>query len=453
MKYPGRESVVLEFKEKIPTKNQIIKTSIGFCNRFGGRLIVGVKDNGEIIGVDESQLNELIDSLHESIFKSCTPTILPSIYVQRLDEKALLVVEVSPGMNKPYFLSTDGLMEGTYIRLGSLVVKAPIQLIEELKWQSRGFSADEMPVYHATQDDINDQLFFDFLKKRRLSFSNVEQQQLLRHYKLIIKEHNRAYPTTAAILLFGKESQRYFTEAFIICTHFKGTAGREVIATKDCMGNLFQQLEQGIDFVLSRLNKSFLIKQKRREERYEIPEVAIREMVINAVVHRDYHMPGPIKIAIYDNRIEIFSPGNFPGPLQVEHLEMGITYIRNTIICKILREAGYIEKLGSGFLTLFESYRQYDLPKPVVLENTGFIKCILPRPTQTMVTAKEDTKEQILRLFYLSDAITVRDIMKQFSVSRQTAARLLKPLIQEGFIVRRGKGPASHYILGTLGVS
>ena len=138
MKYPGKKSVVLEFKEKIPAKNQIIKTVIGFCNRFGGRLIVGVKDNGEIIGVAEAQLHALIDSLHESIFKSCTPTILPSIYVQRLDEKALLIIEVSPGMNKPYFLSTEGVLEGTYIRLGSLVVKAPIQLIEELKWQSRG---------------------------------------------------------------------------------------------------------------------------------------------------------------------------------------------------------------------------------------------------------------------------------------------------------------------------
>lgn len=447
MKYPHPESVMLEFKEKIPTKNQIVKTVLGFCNRFGGRLIIGVKDNRDIVGLPETQVEELIDSLHESIFKSCSPTILPTIYLQRFDDDIVLVIEVSAGVNKPYFLNSEGQNKGTYIRLGSVTVNATAEIIEELKWQAKGFFADETPVYNATPAELSEKRFFDFLQARKLSYRIEEQQKLIKHYKLTIDEHGRTYPTVAGMLLFGVDPQRYFTESFIICTHFKGVAGREAIATRDCTGNLFQQAEDSIAFILSRLNREFKIKSRKREERFEIPEIAIREVVINAIVHRDYYIAGPIKIAIYDDRLEIFSPGNFPGPLQVDQLEMGITYIRNPVIGKIFREAGYIEKLGSGFLTLFRSYRQYQLPKPTVIESTGFVKCILPRPTQkTGSVTVEDHIQKILSLFYISNEITAQDVVKLLHVSRQTASRILANLVKENILMRQGKGPSSYYV-------
>lgn len=447
MKYPGQESITLEFKESIPKKNQIVNTVLGFCNRFGGRLIIGVNDSGDIIGVPEEGIDAQIEALHESIFKSCTPSILPTVYSQRFDDKIVLIVEVSTGMNKPYFLTREGMMNGTYIRLGSLTVKAPPEIVEELKWQARGVSVDEIPVYNATLADIDEQTFFNFLSTRQREYQVSDQTSLLKHYKIIIDEHGRFYPTIAGTLLFGREPQRYFPEAFIICTHFKGRSGRDVLATQDCTGTLFQQVDACINFILSRLHRTFIIKAAKREEAYEIPPVAIREMVINAIVHRNYGLHGAVKIAIYDDRIEIFSPGNFPGPLHSDQLEMGITYIRNSVICKIFRESGYIEKLGSGFLTLFTSYREYHLPEPIVIENTGFVKCILPRaPAEPQPVLLGDRENQVTRLLYLSPQLTAQDIVKHLGVSRQTAVRILNGLVKEGVLTRQGKGPGTIYI-------
>jgi len=115
---------------------------------------------------------------------------------------------------------------------------------------------------------------------------------------------------------------------------------------------------------------------------------------MNAIVHRDYSIPAPTKIAIYNDRMEVFSPENFPGPIDLDDLEKGLTFIRNPIICRIFREAGYIEKLGSGFRMLFESYRNYNLLRPSVIEGNGFIKCILPRPTlhQIQLPSSEESE-------------------------------------------------------------
>jgi ATP-dependent DNA helicase RecG len=311
-----------------------------------------------------------------------------------------------------------------------------------------------MPVYSATESALDEKQFTNFLRVRKLSYHIDEQKKLFQHYKLILNEHGRTYPTVAGLLLFGSEPQRYFSEAFIICTHFKGTAGRNVIATRDCTGDLFQQADESIAFILSRINREFNIKKLKREERYEIPQMAIREVVINAIIHRDYNLTGPIKIAIYDDRVEIFSPGNFPGPLQTDQLEMGITYIRNPVICKIFREAGYVEKLGSGFLTLFNTYREYHLPQPIVIESPGFIKCILPRPSAnaSVVAVEADIDhrtQKILNLFHQTDEITSQDVMKVLAISRQTAARVLSELVINKVIRRKGKGRGTSYIKST----
>lgn len=121
----------------------------------------------------------------------------------------------------------------------------------------------------------------------------------------------------------------------------------------------------------------------------------------NALVHRNYQIPAPCKIAIYADRVEVFSPGNFPGPIQTNNLELGITYIRNPVLCHIFREAGYIEKLGSGFITLFSEYRRAQLPTPSVIEGNGFVKCILPRPInneELPAEVREDSTQLLMNL-------------------------------------------------------
>lgn len=447
MQYPEKESAILEFKQELPNKQQIIKTIVAFCNLFGGKLIIGIDDNRNIIGVPEQDIDALILSLEQSIYQSCTPAILPSIYTQRSLDKLLLIIEVSQGMSKPYFVRSQGLNEGTFIRIGASTMLANASMIQTLAWQSKGFASDEIPVHYAPESSLNQKKIKQFLQQKKIPSSMNNIEKILLSYHLMMEEHNQRYMSIGGILLFAQEPQRFFPEAFIICSHFRGISGREVIATRDCTGTLTEQLEHALAFIFERLNKQFTIKNTKREERLEIPEIALREIVINAIAHRDYHLPGPIKIAIYNDRVEVFSPGNFPGPLNSEALDSGITYIRNHVICRILRELGYIEKLGSGFITVFKSYQEYHLATPHIIEGTGFIKCILPRVGAAITENNTSDEERILSLFYKTESININMVMQMFNISRQTAARRLKKLISDDKLQRTGQGPSVKYKL------
>jgi ATP-dependent DNA helicase RecG len=445
MKYPEKESSVLEFKQKLPAKQQIIKTIIGFCNQFGGRLVVGVSDDGTITGLPEESVDETMEALHKSLYESCTPTVLPLIYTQRIQDKIILLIEVSSGMNKPYFITSLGLNEGCYVRAGLQTVKATPSMIQELQWQARGKELDKMPVYSAIDNDLDIASFMIFLRNRGIE--TPEWREMALHYDVLVEEHKRTFPSIAGILLFGKNPQRALSEAFIICTQFKGVQGREAIASVDCTGTLFEQYQKGLLFLTSRLYRSFAIRGAGpRQEQLEIPEEALREVLLNALVHRDYHVRGPTKIAIFDDRVEVFSPGNFPGPLKPHQLEMGLTYVRNAVIGRVFREAKLTEKLGTGLRTLFASYRERGLDLPHVLEGNGFVKCILPRPDHHKASYKvSNSSDQLQRLLQISDEITVADVMKELTTSKATATRLLKQLVDEGVLIRIGKGPSTRY--------
>lgn len=444
MKYPAIESSKLEFKKSIPENDQIVKTIIGFCNQKGGKIIIGVDSDRNIIGIPNDDVQKLMEYLNKCIFESSCPPIIPLIYVQRIGDKTLLIIEVSSGMNKPYYRKSEGLDKGTYVRLGRSTLRATSDLIEELKWQSRGRFFDEMPVYHSSKDDLNEKKIYDFLNSRKTTKIINISNEILKSYQLIIEEHSSIYCTVGGMLLFGKNTQKFFPEAMIICTHFAGTSGREAISSLDCTGTLFEQFNTAYNFIINKLESSFTIKGPKREEKLEIPPEAVREILLNAIVHRNYHINAPTKIAIYDDRIEFFSPGTFPGPIDVQNLKMGLTYIRNNVICKIFREAGYIEKLGSGFFILFSSYEKEKLNLPEIIEGENFIKCILPRKTKLKVL-NVDEDQKILNLFEITDEISVSDVMKLLHLSRATAGRRLAKLSKNGKLIQVGEGKATRY--------
>ena len=448
MKYPESESSTVECKKTLPKNDQIIKTIVGFCNRNGGKLVIGVEDAGNIVGIDEDRAQEWMEYLDKMIYESSSPPIIPLVYLQRIGEKTVLIIEVSSGINKPYYLKSEGLEKGTYIRLGRSTLRADADMIEELKWLSRGQAFDVMPVYHAKEEEINVHLVQEFLKEKRgIKKPSVTKEHLV-SYHLLAEEHAKRYPTVAGLLLFGNKPQHHFSEAFIICSHFSGISGREAIATIDCMGTLFQQFETAFDFIVSRLNRSFVIEKKKRKEELEIPPVAIRELLINALVHRNYHIKAPIKIALYENRLEIFSPGTFPGPITPQNILMGLTSIRNGAVCKVFREAGYIEKLGSGFLTVFCAYEERGLKEPQVIEGENFVKCILPRGPEAIVHHKgteDGQRKKILALFDVSETITMSDIVAALGLPRATAGRRLAEFTQQGVLQKVGRGKGSYY--------
>jgi len=461
MKFGESESSTLELKRDLPKNEQIIKTIIGFCNQHGGRLIIGVDNNGTVVGIDENTIEDIREYLDKSIYESTAPSIIPSIYTQRIGDKLILIIEVSSGMNKPYYLRSQGLEKGVYIRLGRTTLRAHADMIEELRWQSHGRNFDKMAVNNSTEKDLNKKSVTEFLKNRlRKKTSKITVEEALLAYHLISIEHSQRYPTTAGILLFGKQPQHFFEHSFIMCSHFKGIEGREIIASKDCTGTLLDQYYAAFDFIVNRLTVSFTITGKMREETLEIPEVALREMLVNAIVHRNYHISSPIKIAIYANRIEIYSPGTFSGPITQYGLLSGSTFWRNTAICKIFRELGLIELMGSGFLELFRSYKERKLDTPQIIEGENYIKCILPRPSvhySLKIHAKkkstknspiiEDEYQNILDLFKQTTELSMSDITRILKIPRTTAVRRINNMIEKKLLIKIGHKRGTRYHL------
>lgn len=447
MLFSEKESSTLEFKQDLPKNNQIVKTIIGFANQFGGKLMIGISDTGSVVGISPDTADELTDSLFKLIYDTSVPPILPSIYSLRFEDKLVLVIEVSQGMNKPYFVKSEGLAAGTYIRLGSMTIKATADIINELQQQSRGISYDVLPVYNASLNDLDYQHFEGFLKSRRSgSYKGDVTNELLKSYHLIVEEHTRSYPTVAGILLFGKQPQKFLPQAFTICTQFSGYIGREgIIAGKDCEGTLFQQFESAFAWLWDILNKSSTIKGLKRKDTLEIPEEAIREVLLNSLLHRNWRIQGPNRISVYPSRVEFFSPGVFPGPLRIGQLELGMTHSRNHSITKIFREAGYIESLGSGFPTIFNTYRKAGLERPQVMEGVEFVKCVLPR-TKLKETGNL-LYNSIMSLFAAKDAITKKEVMEATNLSSASATRLLTELTKEKKLHRHGLGPKTFYTL------
>lgn len=448
LRFQETESSTLELKGSIPKSEQIIKTMIAFCNYHGGKLIIGVEDDLTVTGLSDKQLEECLEWVEKAVYEASFPPIIPSVSLQKIDDKTLLIIEVSSGMNKPYYRRSEGIEKGTYIRLGRNTVRASPETIEELRWQSIGVHFETLPIHKATLEDLERKKITKFLEQRKNGADNTFSIETLKTYGLVLSEHAHTYPTTAGMLIFGKAPQNFFPEAMCICTHFQGTEGRDVIATIDCEGDLFVQFNTAYDFILSRMTKSFKIDELQREEKLEIPKKAVREALLNAFVHRNYHISSPIKIGIWADRIEIFSPGSFPGPIDVNNLRAGRSYIRNPHICKIFREAGYIEKLGSGFIVMLDSYRTYQLSPPQVIDGGDFVKCVLPRPTQFFgFAAAEDLQSKIISLFHSQSELSTKEIIQALGVPRTTLHRALSDLLDAGVIKRTGRTHTTRYSL------
>ncbi len=443
MRYPENESSTVEWKREYPRNDQILKTIIGFCNQDGGKLIIGVSNDGTVVGVPPAEVQKALEFLEKMVFDGSHPPIIPRVSSQRFGGKYLLIIEVSAGMSKPYYRKADGVDKGTYVRLGRSTLLATASMIEELRWQSVGLQFETLPCYKARKEDLDMGKIEHFLSHRKNHGAAPASDPMLRAYRLILMEHSIVYPTNVGLLLFGKEPQHFFSEAMIICTQFHGVSGREVMGSLDCEGGLFEQFQQAYSFVVKRLSKAFTIDGPQRKETLEIPEVAIREALLNAIVHRNYHIQAPTKVSIYEDRIEIFSPGGFPGPLDPANLRAGITHMRNPALCKVFREAGYVEKLGSGLIAIFEAYEARELETPQVLEGVNHVKCILPR---TMKKKKRGRKQSVLeQLFALSSEISLIDVQKILGVSRATATRRMNELIEAGSVERIGKTKAIRF--------
>ena len=364
------ESRRLEFKETFPKGAQVARTAVAFANGAGGKIVFGIKDKPrKIIGIKEDRLFALEERITGCIFDLCAPSIVPEIYIQSIGGRSLLVVEIFPGSQKPYYLKKSGQRNGTYIRVGSTNRKASLETIEDLQRQRRKVSFDSLPLYDLQLKKVN---LNNFKKRYREHTGKSIGMTQLENMGLLQRERDQEYPTHAALLLSDSTAcKRLFPFAKIECARFKGVLKRVFLDQLTIQGPIHTTVKPCMDFIKKNIALGATIGEIYREDRWEYPLEAIREALVNAIIHRDYAILGSdIKVAIYDDMLEITSPGPLPDSMPIEDLGTGRSEIRNRTLAPIFKNLKLIEAWGSGIRKMRDELADY--PEiGLVLQETG----------------------------------------------------------------------------------
>lgn len=438
--YPERESKSIEFKSSISNFYSIIKTCVAFANGVGGKIIIGVEDKTrKIIGIDDKQRDRIYDEFPNSLYDSTSPSLIAEIYEKRFNDVSVLIIEIPYSIKKPVFIKSEGIPQGIYLRAGSNSRRASAEYVEELMRESKRVSYDEEEV-HADHEILANNLL-------KNAFKRIDTDRLLTE-RIIVRSSINAgkyYPTVAGVLAFCHTPDLYIPEAVVRCTRFHGIKGREIIQSEEIRGHLEKQIEDSFQLIKSWLTREYRLLGVKLKGKIIVPEEALREAIVNALIHRKYWIPGAVKIALYDDRLEIFNPGNFPGLFDLNHLGDGTTYLRNPILARIARRIGIVEKLGTGIRLILESCHKAQIKKPEFIEGADSVKVVFSFLPELDIFASEE--EKIMVLFKARDEVKLSDVEKYLDVSRNTATRKLNQLIKAGKILRKGKGPAVEYIL------
>jgi predicted HTH transcriptional regulator len=310
---------------------------VAFANTSGGRLFIGIEDgSGEILGVD-SPLDEE-ERLCNLIADNIEPRLVPNVELISFEDKTLLGVEVYPSGSRPHWIKKEGAEEGVYVRLGSTNRKADRELIAELNRGAEGKSFDEQVLPDRTVDDIDfSAAAACFERHRKLVEKDLESLRLVARYQ------GHLVPTVGGMLLFGKDRELIFPDAWIQCGRFIGKDKAAIFDHIEIHEHLPVAVERVMEFLKKHAMRGADFSELRRRDVWSIPLTILREAVVNAVVHADYSQRGaPIRVAFFDDRIEIENPGILLPGLTVEDMLQGVSKIRNHVIARMFRELDLI---------------------------------------------------------------------------------------------------------------
>lgn len=345
------EGKTIEFYGFIPSELQIAEVAVAFSNRAGGLIVIGVSDDGEVVGLDKDSVDSTLDSISGIIHDMVTPMILPEIYSNRVKDKTVVVIRIFPGATTPYYIKSYGKIKGTFIRVGKTNVQADEERINELERQRFNISFDEDTSCEASESDIEELC-------RLLSFhmnKEIGKEQLY-NFKLIKIYGEIEYFTNAALIILGK-----LPNSGIRCAKFQDDSDNVFLYKREFNGNIFEQIQGAVSIIGD----------------VEIPIIAVREAVVNAVIHRDYAIIGSdIKIAVYKSRIEIISPGDLPKSITIEDILSGSgrSESRNKVAARIIKECGLMDQWGSGISRILSLCNQEGLKEPTIKEDGIFVR-------------------------------------------------------------------------------
>ncbi len=376
------ETSKVQFKENLPNPESMVREIVAMSNSLGGMILLGVKDRtGEVIGLSADQV-EYADRKVSEFADNIKPTVYLSTEVVKVEdhgtEKNILVVHIKEGINKPYKTPQGEI----YVKQGSnkrlLTDNAEIMRL----FQSSGnLMADEMEIHGTSIEDIDEKKFSEYFKKefgKTFEEKGLNFEQALKAKRII--RNNQI--TLAGLLFFGKDPQGIKPAFTIKAVSFFGNSieGKQYRSKpKDLTGTIPELFEKALDFLMGNLDSIQTEESFNVQGKLEVSKVALEELLQNALVHRDYFKNAPIRLLIFDNRIEIISPGRLPNSLTVEDIKYGNPVIRNNQLVAFSTHTLPFSGLGSGIKRSLEEEPDIELINDV--EGEQFIVKI-PRPTK-----------------------------------------------------------------------
>jgi ATP-dependent DNA helicase RecG len=363
------ENLHTEFKERLPKNEDIAKSVVCFANTDGGQLIIGVKESGDIAGIEDS--DEAVRRIDDVAFNRCEPPISILSETIDVDGKTVLIASIPKGEQRPY-RTKSGLY---YVRSGNRCRQASWQEVRRLYQTSENIYYDEIPVSKASLDDLDLDYFRSFLKKH-LDISPEESviQNYLKNLRIITDDKK---PTFSGMLFFGRNSQAFIPSAKIIAAYIPGKDISVPPADKkDLNGKIQDILEDSLRFLKLYTKEEHRIKGFESELYPEIPIEVLREGIVNAVAHRDYTIDASIRLFVFEDRIEIRTPGKLPNTVTIGSMRAGCHVLRNPTIYNLLYKIGMVTDTGSGVYRMLKTMKKLNKEIELSLTENEFILSI-----------------------------------------------------------------------------
>jgi len=432
------EGKTLEFKRDLSSTTGVLRTVVAFANTAGGTLLIGVEDGTRHVrGItDPLSLEERLASV---LSDGIAPRLVPDIEVLPWRSTNVLAVQVYPSPSRPHHLKAVGAETGVYVRIGSTNRRADDELVAELRRASLGKSFDEQAMPELDSEALDFRAASEcFAPARKLKKTDLETLRLL------VPHQGRKVPSVGGILLFGRSPEvqpAYFPDAWIQAGRFAGTDKTHVVDSAALHGPLPKVIQAAIEFVQKHGLHGFHIGDMRRTDTWSLPPVALREAIVNAVVHADYARRGaPIRVAIFDDRVEIENPGLLPPGLSVEDLRRGVSKLRNRVMGRVFQELGLIEQWGSGIQRMSTACRDAGLPAPL-LEEIGTRFRVTLHTARGKIPPMDDIDQAILDALSSGAGLSTSEIAARIARTPRAARTRLVSLVGRGLVRELGSGP------------
>ena len=426
------ESEIVELKSQVI--GDICKEVIAFANTKGGTLYIGVEDNGVIVGVDDpdSVMLQVSNMIRDSIKPDITMFVGYQVYEE--DGKRAVAVTVQKGTDRPYYLGSKGLKpSGVYVRNGTSTDPATDTAIRRMIKETDG---DSFEMMRSLEQNLTFQTAEAQFSKRNVTFDSTKMQTLG------MVSQDGIYSNVALLLSDQCGST-------IKAATFTGTDKTTFQDRREFSGSLFQQMEEMYAYLDIRNRTRATFEGLYRTDIRDYPEEALREALLNSLVHRDYSFSASTLISVYDDRIEFVSVGGLPMGITLEDIMLGLSVCRNPKLAAIFYRLELIEAYGTGVPKIIKAYVGTGLEPKIEVTNNAF-KITLPnRNAVTAASVDSDVaktnEERILDLVDENGSISRSDVDRLLNVSQTTASRILKGMVSGGVLCQEKVGRKVKY--------